>query len=171
MRPERGSDPLNLTISRVRILLAVTVAALLVVLVVRLRQLQAHEGENTTAILKVLEDQQEAWNRGDLDGFMKGYWKSEELTFFSDDNVQHGWQETYDRYRKRYQAEGTEMGTLTFEQLQVDPTGPKSALVRGRWLLTFKDGKTKGGLFTLLFREEAQGWVIVHDHTSAKAAP
>ena len=102
---------------------------------------------------------------------MRGYWKSDDLTFFSDDDPQHGWQQTYDRYRARYQADGKEMGTLKFEQLRVDPTGPKSALVRGHWQLTFQDGKTRGGLFTLLFREESQGWCIVHDHTSAKPRP
>ncbi len=159
--------------SRVRILLAIAIIALLVILVLRLRDRQVREEDKTleekaAAVRQVLDDQQGAWNRGDLEGFMKGYWKSDDLTFFSDDDVQHGWQATYDRYRKRYQAEGKEMGTLKFEQLQIDPTGPKCTLVRGHWQLTFQDGKTRGGLFTLLFREEPEGWRIVHDHTSAK---
>jgi beta-aspartyl-peptidase (threonine type) len=132
---------------------------------------KASEEAAHAAVLKVLRDQEAAWNRGDLDGFMSGYWKSEELTFYSGDEVQHGWQATYDRYRKKYKAEGKEMGSLTFDQLHIDPTGPKNALVRGRWQLTFKDGKTAGGLFTLLFRQEQQGWCVVHDHTSSKPPP
>ncbi len=152
---------------RMRILLALALIGLAVLLVLHVRG-RAAEGKVREAVLKVLDDQVEAWNRGDLEGFMQGYWKSDELTFFFEDQVRHGWQETYDRYRDRYQATGKEMGTLTFEDRKVDVTGPRSAAVRGRWQLTFKDGKTKGGLFTLLFREESpQGWCIVHDHTSA----
>lgn len=160
---------MNPTFSRVRILLAVVLVAVAVVLTLHVRR---GEGNPEEAIRKVLDGQVEAWNRGDLEGFMQGYWKSDELTFFSDDNAEQGWQETFDRYRRRYQAGGKEMGTLTFDRLKVDPIGAKSAAVRGRWRLTFKDGKTKkGGLFTLLFREEPQGWCIVHDHTSAKPQP
>jgi ketosteroid isomerase-like protein len=155
-------------ISRVRIALIVVLIAAAVMLAMRGRQ----DGQKSEeAIRKVLDDQVSAWNRGDLEWFMQGYWKSDGLTFFSDDNVEHGWQETYDRYRRRYQAEGKEMGTLTFEQLQIDLTGPKNATVRGHWQLTFKDDKTRSGLFTLLFREESQGWRIIHDHTSAKPQP
>jgi ketosteroid isomerase-like protein len=152
--------------ARLRILVAAALVGLAVLLVLRVRG-RAAEDKVREAVQNVLDDQVEAWNRGDLQGFMKGYWKSDELTFFGGGDVEHGWQETYDRYRNKYQAEGKEMGTLKFDELQIDPTGPKSALVRGRWQLTLKDGKTKGGLFTLLFREEPQGWCVVHDHTSA----
>ncbi len=160
------------TLSRARVLLTLGMAGLVILLAVRMRAAAEPSEEQTrTTVKKVLDDQVAAWNRGDLEGFMKGYWLSDKLTFFSEDRVQRGWQETHDRYRKRYQAEGKEMGSLKFDDLQIDPTGPKSALVRGRWELTFKDGKTAGGLFTLLFRDEKQGWCIVHDHTSAKPSP
>jgi ketosteroid isomerase-like protein len=153
--------------SRVRILLAVALIGLAVWMYLRVRERARTSDEKVReAVLKVLDDQVDAWNRGDLEGFMKGYWKSDDLTFFSGGEVEYGWQETYDRYHKKYQAGGNEMGTLKFEDRQVDPTGPKSAIVRGRWELTFKDGKKAGGLYTLLFREEPQGWCIVHDHTS-----
>jgi hypothetical protein len=68
------------------------------------------EGERTSdqtvraAVLRVLNDQVDAWNQGDLEGFMKGYWKSDDLTFKSGDKVTHGWQATHDRYRARYQT-------------------------------------------------------------------
>src|SRR2546430_977308 len=68
-------------------------------------------------IRQVLDFQVAAWNKGDLKGFMAGYWKSEKLTFFSGDKIEHGWQATYERYQKRYQAEGREMGTLTFSEI------------------------------------------------------
>jgi ketosteroid isomerase-like protein len=150
---------------RMRVLVAAALIGLAVLLVLHVRG-KAAEDKVREAVLKVLDDQVEAWNRGDLDGFMKGYWKSDELTFFSGGDVQQGWQATYDRYKARYQGEGKEMGKLKFEDRKVDATGPKAALVRGRWELTFKDGKKIGGLYTLLMREERQGWCIVHDHTS-----
>ena len=124
-------------------------------------------------IQKVLDDQVTSWNKADLEGFMAGYWKSDDLTFYSSEKTK-GWQATFDRYRKRYQSEGKEMGTLTFSQLEIEPLGPDTAFVRGRWRLVFaKPGgwfgrlcTMRGGLFTLIFKKKPQGWCIVHDHTS-----
>jgi beta-aspartyl-peptidase (threonine type) len=121
------------------------------------------------AIRKVLVDQQKAWNEGNLEKFMEGYWNSEDLTFSSENKTQRGWQATFDRYRKRYQSEGKEMGNLEFRDLDVDLVNWENALVKGHWELTFKDGKTMDGLFTLRFRRFPEGWRIVHDHTSVKA--
>lgn len=119
------------------------------------------------AVRAVLDTQVAAWNRGDLDGFMAGYWKNDKLTFFSGDTITSGWQATYDRYRKRYQSDGREMGRLEFRGLEVEMAGTDAAFVRGRWHLTMKDGKTPNGLFTLLVRRIDGQWRIVHDHTSA----
>lgn len=118
------------------------------------------------AVREVLDRQAAAWNKGDLEGFMTGYWKSPDLTFFSGKTREHGWQATLDRYRRRYQGEGREMGRLTFDQLQIDVLGPDAALVRGRWQLVRKDDRP-GGLFTLVFRKFPGGWRIIHDHTSS----
>ena len=119
-----------------------------------------------SAVEQVLHQQQDAWNRGDLDAFMAGYWKSERLTFFSGATERQGWQATIDRYRASYAAPGKEMGELEFSRLQVDTLGADSAYVRGAWKLTMSDGKTPHGLFTLVFRKFPDGWKIVHDHTS-----
>ena len=121
--------------------------------------------EVRAAVRAVLDAQTAAWNKGDLEGFMAGYWKSPELTFFSGKDVQRGWQATIDRYRKRYQGEGREMGKVAFHDVRVDPVGPEHAWVRGRWeVVTSKE--TLGGLFTLVFRKFPDGWRIIHDHTS-----
>jgi beta-aspartyl-peptidase (threonine type) len=119
------------------------------------------------AAVRVLLDRQvEAWNRGDLEGFMTGYWNSADLVFQSGATLTRGWQQTRERYRRRYQAEGKEMGRLRFEDLDVQPLGPEAAFVRGRWHLTMKDGTHPNGLFTLLLRRIGGEWKIVHDHTS-----
>src|SRR2546423_1260949 len=103
-------------------------------------------------VQKVLDDQATAWNKGDLRGFMAGYWQSEELTFFSAGTKTQGWQATLERYQKRYQGEGREMGQLTFSDLDIDVLGPDSACVRGRWkLVTSKE--TAGGLYTLILKK------------------
>jgi len=121
----------------------------------------------TAAVEQVLRAQTDAWNRKDLDGFMAGYWNSPDLTFFSAGDVASGFQAALDRYHKRYQGEGHEMGRLDFSDLQIEALSGDYALVRGRWHLTMSDGKTPHGLFTLIFRKFPNGWKIVHDHTSA----
>ena len=116
-------------------------------------------------IQQVLQQQQAAWNRHDLEAFMSGYWNSPELTFFGAKKTS-GWQATLERYRKTYQSEGREMGTLEFSDLKIKTLAPGAAFVRGSWKLTMPDGKTPHGLFTLVFRRFPEGWKIVHDHTS-----
>lgn len=117
------------------------------------------------AIANLLADQVVAWNRGDLEGFMAGYWKSPELTFSSGKDRTKGWQATIERYRKSYQAEGKEMGKLTFSEIETEVLSPEAAYVRGRWQLETSKGKP-GGLFTLIVKKMPEGWRIVHDHTS-----
>ena len=123
--------------------------------------------EATSAVQRVLQHQQDAWNRHDLEGFMAGYWNSPEPTFFSGVRITAGWQSTLDRYRKSYQSEGREMGKLEFSDLNIEALAPDAAFVRGSWKLTMSDGKAPHGLFTLVFRRLPDGWKIVHDHTSA----
>jgi ketosteroid isomerase-like protein len=125
------------------------------------------EDLDPAAVRRVLGDQVAAWNRGDLEGFMKGYWKSDSLTFYSGGTASQGWQVTLERYRKRYQTEGREMGTLVFDLHDVVVPARGQALVRGGWSLKLKDGEPHG-LFTLWLRWFPDaGWRVVHDHTSA----
>jgi ketosteroid isomerase-like protein len=120
---------------------------------------------DSAAIQQVLTDQAAAWNEGNLERFMTGYWHSPEVSFFSDKGEKRGWDELLERYRQRYQAEGQEMGQLTFSDLNIEVLNTDSAWVRGRWQLVMKD-KTVGGLFTLFFKKKPDGWRIIHDHTS-----
>ena len=120
------------------------------------------------AIRKVIEDQQTAWNRHDLEAFMAGYWNSPDLTFFSGAHESKGWQAALDRYKKSYQSAGHEMGKLEFANLRIEMLGPEAAFVRGEFHLTMSDGKTPHGLFTLIFRKLPEGWKIVHDHSAGE---
>jgi ketosteroid isomerase-like protein len=120
----------------------------------------------TKAIRAVLDSQVQAWNRGDLEAFMQGYWRSPDLTFFSDGVTVSGWEETLGRYRKRYQSAGNEMGKLEFVDMKIELLGSGAAFVRGRFNLKMSGGDS-GGLFTLTLRKLSGGWKIVHDHTSS----
>jgi beta-aspartyl-peptidase (threonine type) len=111
--------------------------------------------------------QQAAWNRGDVEGFVRaGYWPSESLTFFSGGEVTRGYETVLARYKRRYQSEGAEMGQLTFSNLETEMLGTDHAILRGNWLLDFEKRDDAGGLFTLVLRRTQGGWRIVHDHTS-----
>lgn len=116
-------------------------------------------------IQDVLDRQVQAWNRRDLEGFMQGYWRSPNLTFYSGGSTVSGWDETLARYRNRYQSAGNEMGKLEFLDLKIELLGPTAAFVRGRFHLKMSSTEPSG-IFTLTFRKFAGGWKIIHDHTS-----
>jgi beta-aspartyl-peptidase (threonine type) len=98
---------------------------------------------------------------------MTGYWRSPELTFFSGTNIAKGWQAALQRYQRTYQGTGKEMGTLEFQDLNIDLLSRQAAVVTGKWQLTMSDGKKPHGLFTLILKRMQPGWRIVHDHTSS----
>lgn len=129
----------------------------------------AAAAEDATAEIRALLDSQvQAWNRGDLPGYMAGYWQSGELTFFSGSALTKGWQQTLERYQERYQGEGKEMGQLSFRDVEIQILSADAAFARGVWELRTKDGKTSAGLFTLFLKKIPEGWRIVHDHSSAE---
>src|SRR3954447_23376983 len=94
----------------------------------------AQDPKAEAAIRKVMDDQAAAWNKGDIDGFMAGYWKSENLTFVSGTEVTKGWQATTDRYKKSYNSR-EKMGVLTFSGLEITMLGKHAAVVLGSWSL------------------------------------
>ncbi len=124
----------------------------------------AQSDKTSAAIRKVMDDQAVAWNKGDIDGFMAGYWKSEKLTFVSGTDVTRGWQPTLDRYKKSYDSRA-KMGVLTFSELEFTILGKDAAVVLGNWSLA-RDKDNPHGKFTLTFRKFKAGWRIIMDHTS-----
>ena len=123
------------------------------------------EARMVAAIRAVLEAQRDAWNRGDIEGYMDGYARSPDTVFVSGDNVNRGWQTVLDRYKKNYNSR-EKMGTLTFSDLEITLVGNDAAVVLGRWHLQ-RASDEPHGRFTLIFRNTKQGWKIVHDHTSS----
>ncbi|HEV8070732.1 MAG TPA: sugar-binding protein [Planctomycetaceae bacterium] len=130
----------------------------------RLRRIHPND-DLLDALESIVSEQAAAWNRGDIDGFMRHYWKSEDLTFSSGGHTTRGWQTTKDNYKVRYPTR-ERMGQLTFDHLEVFPLGETAALLLGHWRLD-RTGPV-GGNFSLVFRKIDGAWVIVHDHTSRK---
>jgi ketosteroid isomerase-like protein len=121
------------------------------------------------AITAALGAQQAAWNRGDVDTFLVGYWRSPELTFSGSSGVARGWDGVLARYRKNYPDRAT-MGQLDFSELEFRFLGSDAALVLGRWRLK-REKDDAGGVFTLVWQRFPDGWKIIHDHTSAVSPP
>jgi ketosteroid isomerase-like protein len=124
---------------------------------------QSKDEKAKTAIKKVMDEQTAAWNNGDLEGFMKGYWNSAEMTFVSGGKITKGWQPTLENYKKSYGTKA-KMGILSFSDLEITILSKDSAVVLGKWSLQRENDKP-GGLFTLTFRKLKEGWRIILDHT------
>jgi ketosteroid isomerase-like protein len=129
------------------------------------RTQQRMQQQTTKAIESVIEAQRGAWNKGDIEGYMDGYERSENIVFVSGDNVTHGWQTVHDRYKKGYDTR-EKMGELTFSNLETTLLGPDYAFVVGKWSLKRAQDQPHGR-FTLIFHKTKVGWRIVHDHTTS----
>jgi uncharacterized protein (TIGR02246 family) len=128
-------------------------------------QKSANQNRSAAAIRAVLDAQRDAWNRGDIDGYMDGYARSSETIFISGDSITRGWQTVLDRYKRVYDSR-EKMGTLTYSEIEVNVVNAGSAVVIGRWQLKRANDEPKGR-FTLIFKRTRSGWRIVHDHTSS----
>lgn len=118
----------------------------------------------SAGIQSVLDEQARAWSAGDIDGYMKGYWKSDELEFITPNGTTRGWHATRDRYKAKYDTP-EKMGTLTFSDLNYHFLSTDEAQVEGRYKLIRANGPTDTGRFQLLFRRLDGAWRIIRDTT------
>lgn len=116
-------------------------------------------------ISQVMSQQQSAWNQGDLQGFMQGYWKSDSLIFVGSTGVTTGHQSTLERYMRSYPDRET-MGELNFANQTWIPLSSSSGWLLGSWALTREGGEEVSGMYTLLWRRLEGRWCIVADHSS-----
>jgi len=122
------------------------------------------QSADESAIRSILADQITAWNKGDLDDFMKGYWNSDSLTFIGQSGITYGYTAALNNYKKHYDSPD-KMGELIFTLVRLDKISPEYYFVIGKWHLKRKAGDV-GGVYTLLFRKIGGRWVIVVDHSS-----
>ena len=116
------------------------------------------------SIRNIMAAQELAWNRGDLEAFMDGYWRSDSLRFIGSSGLTYGWQQTLDNYKKGY-PDTDAMGKLKFTILSVESLSRHNAYVIGKWHLARKAGDLSGH-YTLLWKKIKGKWVIVADHSS-----
>lgn len=115
-------------------------------------------------ILKVLSNQQSAWNNGDIETYMKGYWQNDSLMFIGKSGITYGWQQTLNNYKKNY-PDTAAMGKLNFDFIEIKRLSVNYFFVVGKWHLARTIGNLNG-VFTLLFRKIKNKWVIIKDHSS-----
>jgi hypothetical protein len=125
---------------------------------------QGIKPKDKSAILEIMASQEMSWNKGDLEGFMNGYWRSDSLRFIGKSGITYGWQPTLANYQRSYPDKAA-MGKLKFTILRVESLGKGVAHVTGAWLLT-REKDAPQGYFTLLWRKINSEWVIVADHSS-----
>ena len=112
-----------------------------------------------------MDMQEKAWNRGDVEGFMEGYWRSDELRFVGKKGVTKGWDQTLVNYKKGYPTK-EKMGKLHFEVQSHEVMSDTKVLTIGSWELTYPESDPVGGWFTLIWEKIEGEWYIVIDHTS-----
>jgi len=116
-------------------------------------------------IVKTLFKQQADWNSGDIDAFMEGYFKSDELVFSGSSGPIYGWEATRDRYKKSYSSRLL-MGQLEFEVLSMIQLCPTVIQLQGSFYLT-RDIEDSSGFFTLIWLQKEGNWLVISDHTSS----
>ncbi len=124
----------------------------------------AQFNKDETAIRNLLGEQTDAWNKGDINNFMQGYWENDSLMFIGKSGVTYGWVNTLNNYKKGY-PDTASMGKLSFTLIQVKKLSKKYYHVTGKWFLKRSIGDI-GGHYTLLFEKINGRWVIISDHSS-----
>ncbi len=138
---------------------------LLLLIAISCFQVNAQKNEDKKQILSILDRQTKAWNEGDLDDFMIGYWESDSLMYIGKSGVTYGYKSTLASYKKNYPDKST-MGTLKFDIIKVSFIAKYACFVVGKWYLSRPEKGDVGGHYTLLWRKMKGNWVIVSDHSS-----
>lgn len=115
-------------------------------------------------ITGLMEEQELAWNMGDIEGFMQHYWPDDSLVFIGSTGVQYGWNNLLNRYQKSYPDQSS-MGQLQFNILHSKQLADSIVLVIGEWKVITGE-KEQSGMFSLNWKRFPEGWKIVGDHTS-----
>ena len=144
---------------------------LLLIIIIQFFAEYSFSQENLTAeddnrIRQVMQMQEKAWNAGNIDQFMEGYWKSEQLVFVGASGITYGWEATKEGYKKRY-PDIKAMGKLTFDIISISKIDDSTAILLGGFELQRIEDDLSG-YFTLVWKSIDNEWLIISDHTTAK---
>ena len=109
----------------------------------------------------VMEAQEIAWNNHDLEGFMQGYWKSDQLKFYGSNGLTLGWDNTLANYKKGYPSKA-ESGTLNFVINDISKIEGDNYWVMGEYHLKRQVGDADG-VFIIIFKKIDGAWKIIAD--------
>ena len=126
--------------------------------------LSAQQDKDIKAVKLAMDAQQQAWNQGDLNTFMRYYWNSADVQFINSSGVTKGWNATMERYEKTYPTK-EDMGNLVFEIIQTDKREKKVITVSGKYVLS-RENRNLVGYFLLVWQKMDGNWVIVADSTN-----
>ena len=124
---------------------------------------EAQIKDEKSSIMTVMKDQENAWNRGDIDAFMEGYWKSDRLSFTGSKGISYGWNQVLANYKKNYPDKAT-MGKLQFDVDELNPISTDAFHMIGKYTL-YRENDKPTGYFTLIWKKVDGKWVITSDHT------
>lgn len=125
-----------------------------------------NQGAIIDLIKKQMQEQEDCWNKGDLDCFMQHYWESDSLKFIGKSGVNYGWQTTLDNYKKGYPSK-EKMGKLEFTNKSIEFIDKETIFVVGEWQLARADSLGDlGGYYSLIWKNKNEEWVIIADHSS-----
>lgn len=117
-------------------------------------------------IYNLMEQQEDAWNNGNLENFMNVYWKNDSLVFIGKSGINYGWDKTFSNYKNSYKSK-EQMGTLEFKNIICNHINDSTHIVTGKWSL--KRNNSIGninGYYSLIWVKKQTGWKITYDHTS-----
>src|SRR3990170_8713331 len=104
---------------------------ILALIMIANRTFSQTENKMRSTIEKIMHEQEAAWNKGDIDGFMLSYWNNDSLKFIGKNGIQYGWKNTLDNYQKSYPDKAT-MGELVFSIISVEQLSENSCYVIGK---------------------------------------
>jgi len=140
-------------------------AAILTIVALILFSCNSTEKQNAKPDLtSLMQEQQKAWNNGNLKGFMEHYWHSDSLVFIGKNGPKYGWETTLTNYQQSYPNKA-QMGMLSFKELQHTQTSGGDYRTTGNWNL-YRKTDTLSGYFLLVWEYKNNRWVITADHSS-----
>ncbi len=122
------------------------------------------QNKDEKAIRQMLSAQVVEWNKGNIDGYMKGYWENDSLLFIGSKGPRYGYETTLKRYKEAY-PDTAHMGKLISTVTSMKKLSSEYYFIVGKWELKRSVGDV-GGSYTLLIRKINSKWVIVCDHSS-----
>jgi len=137
---------------------------IILLLIIMLLSACSDPAADQRAIIESMKKSQECWNKGDLDGFMHNYWRSDSMQFIGKTGITYGFEASLARYKKSY-PDRSSQGTLTFEFIHLERISATAWYQVGKYTL-HREGDTLSGHFTLLWRKIDGEWRIVSDHSS-----